>query len=54
MTKVERAWFRIRAAGLALPALYCPERDRDGDFDNVADADPPAGLGDLHRRVPGR
>jgi uncharacterized damage-inducible protein DinB len=39
MTEVERAWFRTRAAGLGLPALYCPEEDRDGDFDNVADAD---------------
>lgn len=39
MTYVERAWFRIRAAGLDLPDLYCPEDDKDGDFDNVADAD---------------
>jgi uncharacterized damage-inducible protein DinB len=39
MTEVERAWFRIRAGGLALPDLYSPEDDRDGDFDNVADAD---------------
>jgi uncharacterized damage-inducible protein DinB len=39
MSEVERAWFRIRAGGLSLPALYCPEDDRDGDFDNVGRAD---------------
>ncbi len=41
MSEVERAWFRSRAAGLALPDLYCSEDDEDGDFDNVADADVP-------------
>ena len=39
MSEVERAWFRSRAAGLALPDLYCTDQDIDGDFDNVADAD---------------
>ena len=39
MSEVERAWFRTRAAGLSLDALYCSEQDRDGDFDHVADAD---------------
>jgi len=39
MTEVERSWFRSRAAGLALPLLYCTDQDADGDFDNVADAD---------------
>jgi Protein of unknown function (DUF664) len=28
-----------KAGGLSMPALYCPEGDRDGDLDNVAGAD---------------
>ena len=39
MSEVERAWFRRRAAGVTLPDLYCTDEDRDGDFDNVAEAD---------------
>ncbi|MHB1472329.1 MAG: DinB family protein [Dermatophilaceae bacterium] len=39
MAEVERWWFRTNAAGLELPDLYCPDDDKDGDFDNVADAD---------------
>jgi len=39
MAEVERAWYRIRAAGIDLPDLYCTKDDEDGDFDNVADAD---------------
>jgi len=39
MAEVERSWFRSRAAGLALPFLYCPVGDENGDFDNVANAD---------------
>jgi len=39
MAEVERSWFRTRAGGLALPALFCTDEDQDGDFDNVADAD---------------
>lgn len=39
MAEVERVWFRTRAAGLLLPDLYCAEDDKDGDFDNVPDAD---------------
>ncbi|MEP7034214.1 MAG: DinB family protein [Dermatophilaceae bacterium] len=39
MSEVERSWYRIRAAGLSLPDLYCTEDDQDGDFDNVTDAD---------------
>ena len=38
MAEVERWWFRTSAAGLELPDLYCPDDDKDGDFDNVADA----------------
>ena len=39
MAEVERWWFRSNAARLELPDLYCPDDDKDGDFDNVADAD---------------
>ena len=39
MAEVERWWFRTTAAGLELPDLYCPDNDKDGDFDSVADAD---------------
>jgi hypothetical protein len=38
MAEVERWWFRTKAAGLQLPDLYCPDDDKDGDFDNVPDA----------------
>ena len=38
MSEVERWWFRSRSAGLALPDLYCPDDDENGDFDNVAEA----------------
>jgi uncharacterized damage-inducible protein DinB len=38
MAEVERSWFRCRSAALTLPDLYCPDDDKDGDFDNVADA----------------
>lgn len=38
MTEVERVWFRVRALGQELPDLYSTEQDRDGEFDDVADA----------------
>jgi uncharacterized damage-inducible protein DinB len=40
MTEVERAWFRRRFGRLDVPPLYCSDDDADGDFDNVASADP--------------
>jgi uncharacterized damage-inducible protein DinB len=40
MTEVERSWFRVRAAGTSLPSLYCSDDNVDGDFDDVAGADP--------------
>jgi uncharacterized damage-inducible protein DinB len=43
MTEVERWWFRMHAAGEDLPWLYS-EDDRDGDFDDVDDADAAADL----------
>ena len=39
MAEVERSWFRRRAAGHDLPAIYCSDANPDGDFDDVADAD---------------
>ncbi|MFI7600787.1 DinB family protein [Actinoplanes sp. NPDC049681] len=39
MSEVERGWFRIHAAGQQLPDIYCDEHNRDGDFDDVAEAD---------------
>ncbi|RSM67492.1 Mini-circle protein [Actinoplanes sp. ATCC 53533] len=39
MTEVERAWFRIRAAGEELSYRYCSDTNEDGDFDDVAEAD---------------
>ncbi|MFI9508265.1 DinB family protein [Nocardia sp. NPDC052566] len=44
MTEVERGWFRLTAAGASLPYLYSSEDNRDGDFDDIADADPAAAL----------
>jgi uncharacterized damage-inducible protein DinB len=40
MTEVERNWFQRVIAGAEAPPLYYTEADRDGDFDNVDDADP--------------
>jgi uncharacterized damage-inducible protein DinB len=42
MTEVERAWFRTRAAGEPVSELYCSADNVDGDFDDVAGADPRA------------
>ena len=38
MAEVERWWFRTKAAGLALPDLYSPPQDENGDFDKVTEA----------------
>ena len=38
MSEVERSWFRRGFAGEDAPMIYCTDDDRDGDFDNVADA----------------
>lgn len=42
MTEVERGWFRCAAAGQDLAYVYCSEDNPDGDFADVADADPEA------------
>jgi uncharacterized damage-inducible protein DinB len=49
MAEVERWWFRIRFSGLDVGDLYCPDDDRDGDFDNVAGADAEADLATFRR-----
>ncbi|WP_454197963.1 DinB family protein [Nocardia sp. Marseille-Q1738] len=40
LTEVERGWFRRAAAGQDLAYVYCSEDNPDGDFDDIADADP--------------
>lgn len=44
MAEVERWWFRRNAAGEPLPDLYCSEASPDGDFDDLATADPATDL----------
>ena len=54
MAEVERAWFRTRAAGIALPDLYCTDEDPDGEFDNAQRPMSEAGPRNVQGRVPGR
>src|ERR1700737_2357533 len=42
MTEVERSWFRRRIGGQDAPPLYYTQERRDGDFDDLDDADPAA------------
>ena len=42
MTEVERSWFRRRVAGEDIDWVYCTDASPDGDFDDVAEADPAA------------
>ncbi|MBF6165980.1 DinB family protein [Streptomyces gardneri] len=42
LTEVERGWFRRAAAGRELGYVYCSEDNPDGDFVDIADADPEA------------
>jgi uncharacterized damage-inducible protein DinB len=42
MAEVERGWFRKRVGGEELDWIYCTDASPDGDFDDVADADPAA------------
>jgi uncharacterized damage-inducible protein DinB len=39
MAEVERGWFRIDMAGQDVPALYSSPANRDGDFDDIDQAD---------------
>jgi uncharacterized damage-inducible protein DinB len=49
MAEVERGWFQRTIAGNDAPPLYYTEADRDGDFDNVDDADPNEALATWRR-----
>jgi uncharacterized damage-inducible protein DinB len=40
MAEVERGWFRRFVAGEDVTDIYCSPDNRDGDFDDVAGADP--------------
>ncbi|HEX7745033.1 MAG TPA: DinB family protein [Micromonosporaceae bacterium] len=51
MAVVERAWFRIRAAGEELDYIYCSDENPDGDFDDVAEADAEADFATFDREV---
>jgi len=42
LTKVERTWFRIRAAGEAVDPVYDPALGKDHDFDDVKRGDAPS------------
>jgi uncharacterized damage-inducible protein DinB len=42
MAEVERSWFRKNFRGEQLPWIYCTEESPDGDFDDLATADPEA------------
>jgi len=44
MTKVERTWFRIRAAGEPVPPVFDPALGKDHDFDVLDPAEAPAAL----------
>jgi uncharacterized damage-inducible protein DinB len=45
MTEVERWWFTVRAAGRTDAGdVYCTDDNTDGDFDDVAGADPAENL----------
>jgi len=53
MTEVERSWFVVRAAGLPdRGGLYSSDGNRDGDFDDIADADAEADLAAFHAELP--
>ncbi|HEY8687005.1 MAG TPA: DinB family protein, partial [Chloroflexota bacterium] len=49
MAEVERSWFQRTVADRDAPPIYYTESDRDGDFDNVDDADPDEALATWRR-----
>jgi uncharacterized damage-inducible protein DinB len=53
MAEVERSWFRTRFAGQELPVLYNSPENPDGDFDDVADADPATDFANFEAEVAG-
>ena len=48
MADVERGWFRRTLAGEEIDDRYGSDDDIDGDFDNVATADPDAAFANWH------
>jgi uncharacterized damage-inducible protein DinB len=42
LAKVERTWFRQRAAGQPVPPMYDPARGKDADFNDGTEASAPA------------
>jgi uncharacterized damage-inducible protein DinB len=51
MAEVERSWFRRRLSGEDTGWIYCSDDNLDGDFDDVAGADPAADFATLAREV---
>lgn len=51
MALVERFWFRQRFAGQDVPDLYCAPDNPDGDFDDVASADPAVDFATFHEEI---
>ncbi|MGF6886153.1 putative damage-inducible protein DinB [Nocardia sp. GAS34] len=51
MTEVEQAWFRHRSAGQEVRAPYSTAEHPDGDFDDLADADPERDIALFHTEI---
>ena len=51
MAEVERSWFRRRLGGEDIDWIYCTDASEDGDFDDVADADPAADFATLRAEI---
>jgi DNA mismatch repair protein MutH len=51
LAEVERSWFRRRLGATDLPWIYCTDERPDGDFDDVAGADPEADFATYHAEV---
>jgi uncharacterized damage-inducible protein DinB len=47
LAKVERTWFRQRAAGQPVPPMYDPARGKDADFNDAAAAEAEADIARL-------
>jgi hypothetical protein len=51
MAEVERWWFRRNASGEDLSDIYCTAESPDGDFDDIARADPAADFATYEREI---
>jgi len=49
LAKVERTWFRQRAAGQPVPPMYDPARGKDADFNDAAAAEAEADIARLQQ-----